>query len=118
MTVVPEPSADDTPVHEAAAVGLEPGEKVTVTLSPSTSGSLHRIPIVAISKRSEATYEIEVDGTRRFGPVGLPPTDVDDLGVTFYPALRLRREMKITVRDVRETGNERRYLMHVIGWEA
>ncbi|GAA0648773.1 hypothetical protein [Salarchaeum japonicum] len=118
MQVVPEPGANDAPVHETETVTLEPGQKATITMSPSTSGNLHYLPVVAISKHSLATYKIEVDGTLRFGEAGVPPTDPDDLDTTFLPALQLQRTLKMTVKDVRADGAPRRFIVQVIGWEA
>lgn len=119
MNVVPEPDGNDVSVHETASVDLEPGQKVEVVMQPDSQGSLHRIPIVAVTKHSDATYQIDIDGnTERFGPSPVPPTDIDDLAVTFLPALRLQNELRIIVRDVRSTGNPRQYVMQVIGWEA
>lgn len=116
--LVPQPAPDDVGVHEVAAAYLAPGEKVTVTLKPETSGNLHRIFSVPMSRHANATYEVVIDGTTRFGPAPSPPTEVDDLGVTFVPTLRLQRSMELIIRDTRTTGNERPYLMHVLGWEA
>ncbi|MGB9987317.1 hypothetical protein [Salarchaeum japonicum] len=118
MDPVPKPDPSDAPVHETESVALEPGQKATITMSPSTSGNLHYIPTIAVSKYSGATYAVAVDGTSRFGPAAMPPTDPDNAQVTFLPCLQLRRELTVTVKDVRATGSEREYLVQVIGWEG
>ena len=119
MLFTPLPDDGAVPIHETAKVTVAPGEKATVTVTPDTSGSTHHVPVVAVSKLSGATYTVEVDETERFGPDSpVPPTDPDDLNPTFLRALELTREMKITIKDVRGSGNPRDYEVHVMGWEA
>jgi len=114
----PLPDESSIPIHEVAKVRLRPGEKAKVTVEPDSQGETHHIPAVAISKYSGATYGIEVDETERYGPhAPVPPTDPDDLEATFLRALRMTREMVVTIRDVRETGSARDYQIHVLGWE-
>lgn len=113
------PGDGAVPLHETARVELAPGQKITVSLEPETAPSRHYIPVVAVSKRPGATYTVTVDDTTRFGPNSpVPPTDPDDLEPTFLRCLEMHREMEITIKDVRETGNPRPYQMHVLGWEA
>lgn len=116
--VVPQPTPDDPPVNKSTQVALNPGERATVTLTPETAGNTHRIPIVAISGQSAAHYTVSVDGNERYGPAGSPPTDPSDLSVTFVPALRLKRHLKVTIRDLRTSGGSRPFTVQVVGWEA
>jgi hypothetical protein len=113
----PLPADDAVPVHATAKVDLQPGEKGVIEVKPENDGR-HQIPTVAISKYSGATYTIEVDGTKRFGPdAPTPPTDPDDLEATFVRCLELESTLTITVRDTRTTGNSREYEAHVVGYE-
>lgn len=115
----PLPQAGARPIHETARVLLGPQEKGTVTLEPEAQGQTHYVPIIAISKRADATYSVTVDEVERFGPnAPAPPTDPDNLQTTFLAPIELSREMQITVRDVRTTGTEREFEIHVVGWEA
>ena len=114
----PLPDQGAVPIHETAKVDLRPGEKVKIRVQPDNQGATHWIPVVAISKRPGATYTVEADDTERFGPDSpVPPTDPDDLNATFLRALRMDRELVVTIKDVRETGNVREYELHVLGWE-
>jgi len=118
MMPIPLPDEGDVPIQEAAQVALNPGEKVTVTMTPETSGSQHKVPIVAITKRKGSSYEIAVDGTNRFGPSPIPPTDIDDVDATFIPALDMQSKLETEIKDLRASGGERTYFVQVIGWEA
>lgn len=119
MLYTPLPSQDAVPIHATAKVDLDPGEKGVVEVTPENQTSTHQVPVVAISKRSQATYTVECDDTERFGPdAPAPPTDPDDLTPTFLRALKMERSIEITVRDVRTTGSERDYEAHVVGYEA
>lgn len=118
MIPIPFPDESDTPVHEAAKVSLEPGQKAIVTMSPETAGSQHRIPVVAISKHGRTNYRIKVDGSTRFGPSPIPPTDPDDMGTVFMPTLSLQREMKVQIKDVRSSGGARTFYVQTIGWDS
>lgn len=118
MIPVPFPDEGDAPVHETAAVTLSPSQKATVTMTPETAGNLHYIPTVAASKLADSSYKVVVDGTTRFGPGPIPPTDVDDLDAVFLPALKLNRKLKIEIKDLRDSGGERRYMTQALGWEG
>lgn len=118
MIQIPLPDSGDVPVNNGTAVALNPGQKATITVKPETSGNLHRIPLVACDWFDNASYSVEVDGTNRYGPSPIPPTDVDAPSVTFVPGLRLNRKLVITIKDLRSTGDTRTYRTRVIGWEA
>lgn len=115
----PLPGDGAVPIHATGRLELQPGEKGTVEVRPDNQQSTHYVPTVAISKHPDATYGIKVDETWRFGPhAAAPPTDVDDLEVTFYRALEMENSVEVVVRDVRTTGATREYEMHVIGYEV
>ena len=117
MLYTPLPGDGAVPIHATAQVTLSPGEKAVVEVTPENDG-VHHIPIVAASKEPDATYTVEVDNTQRFGPNSpIPPTDVDDLTVTFLRALEMESELKVTIRDVRATGSSRSFAVHVVGYE-
>ncbi len=118
MLYTPLPSDEAVPIHATAKVDLDPGQKGIIEVKPENQTSVHQVPVVAISKRSDATYTVEVDGTKRFGPdAPAPPTDPDDLQATFLRALEMENNITVTVRDTRTTGASREYEMHVIGYE-
>lgn len=118
MIPIPFPDEGDVPIQEAEQVDLGPGTKATISMAPETSGSQHKIPIIAVTKRKGTSYSIDVDGTNRYSPSPIPPTDIDDVDVTFIPALDLQSKLEIEIKDLRSSGGERTYYAQVIGWEA
>lgn len=110
-----DPSANATPVNVPERVRLDPGETARVTYTPEQSGSEFIVPIVAMSKHEGSTYEIRTDGTVRFDERPVPPTDVDDLGQTFYPPLTFRDSLEIVIRNV--SAGTLSYILQPIGWE-
>lgn len=97
--------ADDwIPVNKAEAVTLQAGNKVTFTFEPDASGMF--VDAVAASKYAGLTYEVRVDGDTRFGPVGIPPTDIDDLQTTHNPRLPVDRTLKVIVRNPSTTDRD------------
>jgi hypothetical protein len=115
---VPVPDQGDVPIHETAVVDVDPSTKTTITMSPSTSGNTHRLPVVAISRFTDVEYRITVDGTVRYGWSLIPPTTPGDLTVVFSPSLALDSELKIEIKDLRADGTTRRFEVHAIGHEA
>jgi hypothetical protein len=115
MKVVPEPTAEDTPVNEPATVRLQGGEKATVEFETVQSTSDLVLPIVAISKHPESVYTVESDGTRRYGPADIPPTDIDDLQVCFVPALRFESTLTVEISNLGSTARD--YNIQPIGYE-
>jgi hypothetical protein len=115
MNPVPEPAPDATPVNEPVSVRLDVGEQATVTFETVQSVSDLMVPIVAISKHPESVYKVSSDGTRRYGPADIPPTDVDDLSVCFVPALRF--DSKLTVEVTNLSSSTRNYHIQPVGWE-
>lgn len=115
----PLPDDGAVPIHATERVTLGPQEKGEIVVEPDNQSSTHFVPVVAVSKRSNATYTVEVDETTRYGEnTHTPPTDPDDLTATFLRALEMEREIVITVRDVRTSGAERNFDAHILGWEA
>jgi hypothetical protein len=115
VNAVPTPSAHAVPINEPATVRLQGGERATVEFSTVQAVSELRIPIVAISKHKETTYTIKSDGRDVYGPADIPPTDIDDLGVCFVPALPF--EDTLTVEVVNLSSSARDYHIQPIGWE-
>jgi len=93
----PDDPADWIPVNKADATDLPAGSKVTFTFEPDASGMF--VDAVAASKYRGLTYEVVVDDTSRYGPVGVPPTDVDDMTTTHNPRLPVDRTLKVVIRN-------------------
>jgi len=53
-----------------------------------------------------------------FGPAPIPPTDIDDLQVTFTPALGFSQSMEVIVRNLSATTGERDYSIQPVGYEV
>lgn len=114
--VVPAPSAEDIPVNEPASVDIGPGQQATVTFTArQRTNDGFVLPTVAVSKRSQSTYEITMDEEEVYGPASIPPTDIDDLGVCFVPAYEFEQELEVQVANLSDT--EREYHVQPIGYE-
>ena len=109
------PSEDAVSVHEALSVTVPGGSRATIELTPEQDGATFYVPVVAVSKNQASSYTIEIDGTGRFGPAAIPPTDPDDFGATFIPPLKMENRMQITIKNT-DTGQQT-YLVQVAGWE-
>ena len=105
-----------TPIHEATQVELESGEKATVTFEPEESGTTAKVPIVAIDRRQDSTYQIDADGTTRFEEAAIPPTDTNDLSRRFYPPLSFSTKLTVIIRNA--SPNRQTYAVQVIGGEV
>ena len=115
--VIPKPEPDAVGFNEVVVVTLSPGEQATVTFEPEQADATFVLPVVAISKFPESSYEVLTDSVNRFGPAPAPPTDPDDMTPTFVPALRFDSELKIKVANLASSSATRRYLIQPIGWE-
>lgn len=118
VAVVPCPDPSARPINDPETVELAPGEQATVTYEPDKRVTEVRFPTVAISKDKHTTYRIRVDSDDKFGPADVPPTDVDDLGPTFLPALTMRRELVIEVTRLSSATGSVTYTVQPVGWEA
>lgn len=85
------------PVNEADGTDVPAGTRAVFTFTPDAGGM--QIDSVAASKFDGLTYEVTVDGTNRFGPAPIPPTDVDDMATTHNPRIEVDRQLVITVRN-------------------
>ena len=114
--VVPAPSAEDIPVNEPVSVDIGPDQQATVTFTArQRTNNGFVLPIVAVSKRSQSSYEITMDEEEVYGPASIPPTDIDDLGVCFVPAYEFEQELEVQVANLSDT--EREYHVQPIGYE-
>jgi len=111
----PEPTPGDVAINEPATVELAVGERGTIEFETKNRVSELVLPTVAISKYVGCIYEIRADGRSRYGPARIPPTDIDDLGVTFLPALRF--EDKLTVEVTNAGEFDRVIHAQPVGWE-
>jgi len=85
------------PVCEAVVETIPAGSKATFVFEPDGSGLF--ADAIAASKFPGLTYEVIVDDETRYGPAGIPPTDVDDLTTTHYPRLEVSRKLTVIVRN-------------------
>jgi len=115
--VIPPPSENDKPINEPLSTRLDPGQRATFTYEPrqqTTPGFV--VPIVAISKSPESSYTIWFDNRKVFGPSSVPPTDIDDLGVTFTPAFEFEDKLRVQVENISE-NTTRTYTVQPVGYE-
>ncbi|WP_280585381.1 hypothetical protein [Halorubrum sp. Boch-26] len=114
--VVPAPSADDIPVNEPVTVDIGAGQQATVTYTArQRTNEGFVLPTVAVSKRSQSSYEISADDEQIYGPAGIPPTDIDDLAVCFVPAYEFEQELEVQVTNLSDTSRE--YHIQPMGYE-
>lgn len=114
---LPDP-ADATAEAAPESVDLGPGEQATVEFTPERSGSVFRIPTVAISKRTESTYSIRMDGSTEWDTAAVPPTDIDDLQPVWLPAKRFESKLEVQVANIADSGGIRTYHIMPVGWEV
>jgi len=116
--LIPEPDTNDRPFAETASVSLASGEEVTLEYQPVSNDAMFRVGTVAVSKRADTEYVVRMDGEVVFGPAPIPPTDIDDLQVTFTPALGFSQSMEVIVRNLSATTGERDYSIQPVGYEV
>ena len=115
--IVPLPDEHDVPVNEPLSTTLAGGERATFTYQPSqqtTPGFV--MPIVAASKHAESSYTVWFDDRQVYGPAPVPPTDIDDLAVTFMPAYEFNDELRVRCENLSATTT-RRYTVQPVGYE-
>jgi|AntDeeMetagen681_2_1112603.scaffolds.fasta_scaffold22937_2 hypothetical protein len=116
--LIPAPAETDRPFCEPTSVSLDSNEEATLTFRPVTNDAEFRIGTVAISKRPDSEYVVRMDEEVVFGPAPIPPTDIDDLAVTFTPARGFEQSLSITVRNLQDTTGERLYSIQPVGYEV
>ncbi len=116
--IVPAPSETDRPFCEPTSVALGSNEEATLTFWPVQNSAEFRVGTVAISKRPDSEYVVRMDGETVFGPAPIPPTDIDDLQVTFTPARGFSQELEITVRNLDDSTGGRLYSVQPLGYEV
>jgi hypothetical protein len=117
VDVVPSPEPDARPFNEPASVTLDPGQKATVRFTPEQRVTEFTLPILAISKARNTLYQARIDDTIRFGPAPAPPTDIDDMGVTFLPALSFSQSLEVEITRVSAAAGTQTYFIQPVGWE-
>lgn len=114
--VAPCPDPADLPYNESETGVLDQGQKLVAEFTPEGATTEARLPIVAMSKFPGGTYEIKIDGDTHYGPAQIPPTDIDDVDVTFLPAFQWNEKVTCIVRNVKG-GDQRLVSAQIIGWE-
>jgi len=117
VNVVPQPKADDIPFNDPISRQLNGGQKLIITFDPTQRVTEFVLPVLAISKHPQSSYEVWLDGQQVYGPAPIPPTDIDDLTVTFLPAQRFEASMKVIVRNLSD-NTPRSYSVQPVGWEV
>jgi hypothetical protein len=111
-----EPPDGVAPVNRPERVSVPAGSRATVKFEPEQSGSTFRVPVLAVTKRADTTYQVNADGTTTYPQAPIPPTDIDDTAQVFYPPFGFTDSCSVIIRNV--GTNERTYTVQLIGWEA
>ena len=120
MDVVPTPSEDAYGFNKSVVEpNLNNQEKLTAEFVAEQSETTLRLPVLAISKHPDMVYTVKVDGQSDpvYGPARAPPTDPDNLEVTFMPAKTFKRKLTVTVENISSDSLSRRVMVKAIGWE-
>jgi len=115
--VIPKPSEYATPVNEPVTAAIPAGQRATFIFEPTnrtTPGFV--VPTVAASKLPDSAYTVRFDEQTKFGPAPAPPTDVNDVGVTFLPAFEFEETLEVIVENLADTGT-RTYTVQPVGYE-
>jgi len=116
VNFIPCPDVSDTPVNITDSVTLSNGQQATITFSPAQGATTFHVPVLAASKRPNTTYEVRFDGASIYGPSQVPPTDVDDLAVTWAPARGFSQSLELIIQNV-SAATTYDYTAQIIGWE-
>jgi len=111
------PPENATPLSEPVSVTLGDLERGTIGFSPERTDAKIKLWCVAISKFSEATYQVNIDGTPKWGPARFPPTDIDNQGVVWLPPARVNDSITVKITQLTENDLTRRYRILPLGWE-
>jgi hypothetical protein len=115
--IVPCPDPGDAPFNETISATLSPGQKLTAEFQPEQSETRMFLPILAASKYKEMSYKVSADGEPIYGPSRVPPTDIDDLQVTFIPAKSFTQSLTVEVSHLGSTA-DRFVVVQPVGWEV
>jgi len=113
--VIPQPNAEDVAFNDPYTVEIDHEKEAEIKFTPEQSGSTFYVAAVAISKVRDTVYEIQDDGSEMFGPANIPPTDIDDLTVTWVPCKQFETSMTVYIRNF--TGSPQEYHVQPIGFE-
>jgi len=117
VEVVPQPTEHDKPVNEPISKTLDGGQRAIFTFEPqqqTTPGFV--VPILAMSKHPESAYLVWFDDQLVYGPAPVPPTDIDDLQVTFMPAYEFGEELEVWCENL-SSATTREYVVQPVGYE-
>jgi len=114
--IVPEPHPEAVGYNDPISRRLDPGQQLTVTFSPDQQVSEFVLPILAMSKHPNSSYEVWMDDEIVYGPAPIPPTDIDDVAATFVPAKSFSSSLRVIIRNL-DDNTTRTYSVQPIGWE-
>jgi hypothetical protein len=120
MDVVPAPTPEANGFNKSVVEpSLDSQEKLTAEFVADQSETTIRLPVLAISKHPNMVYTVRVDGQSDpiYGPSRVPPTDPDNLEVTFLPAKTFDRSLTVTVENIDTGSTSRKVIVKAIGWE-
>lgn len=106
----------DDPLHDVQTVTLDPGQRAVISYELDDRGSRFFLPTLAVTKEPNSSYELELDGSRTFGPASIPPTDIDDDTETWRPPETFERTATVTVENLDDSVT-RTYHVRLKGWE-
>lgn len=115
MNVFPAPDAADVSFNSPYSVDLSDGQEATVSYSPQQAGSTFFLAALGVTKATGTVYEVRADGDTIFGPAEIPPTDVDDMTVTWLPCKQFQGSLTVIISNV--SGQTRTYHVQPIGFE-
>lgn len=105
----------DKPFNDPESATLGSNEKWTVEFEATDQGTTFVLPELAISKRTQTTYEVQLDGTPVY-LADIPPTDIDDSTQTWLPPKTFENQMTVIVRNFADST--RTYQAQPKGWET
>jgi hypothetical protein len=106
---------EDKPFNNPESAQVGSNEKWTVEFTPENTGTTFVLPELAVSKQSQTTYEVKLDGTSVYLS-DIPPTDIDDSTQTWLPAKTFSSSLEVIVRNF--ASSTRTYHVQPKGWET
>lgn len=105
----------DKPFNDPETAQVGPNEKWEVEFAAENTGTTFVLPELAVSKQSQTTYEVKLDGTKVYES-DIPPTDIDDSTQTWLPPKTFESTLTVIVRNF--ASSTRTYHCQPKGWET
>lgn len=119
MKPVPEPSEDAIPLNEPLTASIGGGQRARFKWQLTQNVGTILLPVLAATKHDQTSYKVWVDGGNPiYGPKQVPPTELDDKSICFWPAREFAQELKVEIANLRDPSTSpREYTVQPIGWE-